>query len=558
MSSKPGYLRDPAMSGTLPSASLVAAATATAANNSSSSMAESSSNAGVSNGHGHGHGPSSSPNYYSYSSVVAYVGERTGMSVAQAEQAVAWSAITGSGLLATKVALYAYRSLRGDGKIEDEISDCTESVLPKDDDDDDDHDLVPKDVVTKKKTATNDELFHSRSHPSNHAPNTARGVRVYCSCPLGRNRRNRGQRGASRGVSCLLPGFLPLRIDPVYRVGTPRPDGTGRARKDPVSAHAGAGRTLSGLRRLRVPQNLLRLLPRDRQQGCPRLLRAVRRTRPVRALQDHPVPEHQRPVLPRGRHGQDEADVQEGRNLGWNPGGRSVRQRQQRQRQRQLFRSLVDHFGSHAALSFPEEPFVFFLFFFLQFCQLPAAVEAGEPTAAETVGPGVVHCPRRRSHRGLLSEPAGTEGSEATAASDDTHHVVAHDDRRSRVVGLCAQGTTTTTPTTTERRGRDGPDDSHDSPPSRSGRPVLSGRYFYRGQCLAHGGRQPQQCLAQVGDDFHSTRRQEQSEFDSASPNGDLSGNTKQDEVLYEQIQEAIRRLDQILLLRYYYYYYYY
>mmetsp|Transcript_6657 Transcript_6657/g.19174 ORF Transcript_6657/g.19174 Transcript_6657/m.19174 type:complete len:543 (+) Transcript_6657:351-1979(+) len=151
MSSKPGYLRDPAMSGTLPSASLVAAATATAANNSSSSMAESSSNAGVSNGHGHGHGPSSSPNYYSYSSVVAYVGERTGMSVAQAEQAVAWSAITGSGLLATKVALYAYRSLRGDGKIEDEISDCTESVLPKDDDDDDDHDLVPKDVVTKKK-----------------------------------------------------------------------------------------------------------------------------------------------------------------------------------------------------------------------------------------------------------------------------------------------------------------------------------------------------------------------------------------------------------------------
>eukprot|EP00536_Pseudo-nitzschia_multiseries_P002412 jgi/Psemu1/235664/estExt_Genewise1.C_320026 len=68
------------------------------------------------------------------------------MSVAQAERAVGWSAITGTGLVAARVALYAYRSLRGDGRIDDEISDCTTEV-PKDD-------RVPKDVVTKPQRRT--------------------------------------------------------------------------------------------------------------------------------------------------------------------------------------------------------------------------------------------------------------------------------------------------------------------------------------------------------------------------------------------------------------------
>lgn len=53
------------------------------------------------------------------------------MSTIQAERAVGWSAITGTGLVAMKIGMYAYRSLRGDDKVEDEISDCTTEV-PKD------------------------------------------------------------------------------------------------------------------------------------------------------------------------------------------------------------------------------------------------------------------------------------------------------------------------------------------------------------------------------------------------------------------------------------------
>jgi len=57
------------------------------------------------------------------------------MSMLQAERAVGFSAITGTSLFAIRIALYAYRSLRGEGKSDEDTSDCTSNVskeiLPK-------------------------------------------------------------------------------------------------------------------------------------------------------------------------------------------------------------------------------------------------------------------------------------------------------------------------------------------------------------------------------------------------------------------------------------------
>ncbi len=68
--------------------------------------------------------PSSSSSASSpYNSLVAIVGKNTGMTVTQAERAVGFSAVTGSLLLAWKVTMYAYNTLRGDEKSDDEFSD---------------------------------------------------------------------------------------------------------------------------------------------------------------------------------------------------------------------------------------------------------------------------------------------------------------------------------------------------------------------------------------------------------------------------------------------------
>lgn len=127
MSSRSGYTRDPALGGPLPSASLVSAA----ANN--SSKVEPSSSTALNS--------TASP----YSSIVTILGQTTGMSAMQAERAVGWSTITGTGLVAMKLALYAYRSLKRDNRIDDEISDCTNDVTKGD---------VPMDVITKPQRRT--------------------------------------------------------------------------------------------------------------------------------------------------------------------------------------------------------------------------------------------------------------------------------------------------------------------------------------------------------------------------------------------------------------------
>jgi hypothetical protein len=116
-----GRYGDRALVGTLPSASLVkataAASTSTGTTNEPSSSSSSS---------------SSSP----YNSLVAILGQRTGMSAIQAERAVGFSAITGTSLLAMRVAMYAYRSLLGDDKNDDETSDSST--------------VISKEVVTKQ------------------------------------------------------------------------------------------------------------------------------------------------------------------------------------------------------------------------------------------------------------------------------------------------------------------------------------------------------------------------------------------------------------------------
>lgn len=119
MSSNKGSYGDWTLLGALPSDSLVNAT----AGASSSTTSESSSSSSTSP-------PSSSPSS-PYNSLVAIVGKRTGMSTIQAERAVGFSAITGTSLVAMKIAMYAYRTLRGDDKSDDETSDSS-TVVSKD------------------------------------------------------------------------------------------------------------------------------------------------------------------------------------------------------------------------------------------------------------------------------------------------------------------------------------------------------------------------------------------------------------------------------------------
>lgn len=105
-------MEDRSLVGSLPSASLVQA-TATASTVSKSDQSTTST---------------------SYNSLVAVLGKRTGMSTMQAERAIGLSAITGTSLVAMKVAMYAYRSLRGEDKNDDESESSTivtKEVAPK-------------------------------------------------------------------------------------------------------------------------------------------------------------------------------------------------------------------------------------------------------------------------------------------------------------------------------------------------------------------------------------------------------------------------------------------
>ena len=102
---------DQSLVGDLPSVSLVRASAA-ATTSSKSDQTPSST--------------SSSPS--PYNSLVSILGKRTGMSTTQAERALGLSAITGTSLLAMKVAMYAYRSLRSEEKTDEEASDSSTVV----------------------------------------------------------------------------------------------------------------------------------------------------------------------------------------------------------------------------------------------------------------------------------------------------------------------------------------------------------------------------------------------------------------------------------------------
>uniref|UniRef100_A0A7S0XLD0 CENP-V/GFA domain-containing protein n=1 Tax=Pseudo-nitzschia delicatissima TaxID=44447 RepID=A0A7S0XLD0_9STRA len=104
MSSKSSWYDEQSLVSVLPSASLVNA-TASASNNTEPPPASTSS--------------SSSP----YKLIVSMVGKGTGMSSIQAKRAVDFSAVTGSILLAWRITMYAYNTLRGDDKSDDEFSD---------------------------------------------------------------------------------------------------------------------------------------------------------------------------------------------------------------------------------------------------------------------------------------------------------------------------------------------------------------------------------------------------------------------------------------------------
>lgn len=118
MSSTTGPMGDRSLVNALPSASLVRASAAASINNKGDQSSSSTSSSSL----------SASPS--SYNSLVTILGKRTGMSTLQAERALGLSAITGTSLLAMKVAMYAYQSLRSDDKTDEETSDSS-SVVSK-------------------------------------------------------------------------------------------------------------------------------------------------------------------------------------------------------------------------------------------------------------------------------------------------------------------------------------------------------------------------------------------------------------------------------------------